>query len=121
MRSILFVLLCFICVSIFANPTTASLICDKAPSVSDPTYCSRFKEIAICHCQVDGIPSMCGSMKEIYTNMISYFTTLKRACDWQQKKGSEIRTTSAECRDNWNCYWGSTPDGSCSIPGLRCE
>lgn len=79
--------------------------CNEAPSTTDPTFCKKFEEIAICHCKVDGkgrIP--CPNAKDIYKKMLGTFGTQQNACDYQALKGSEIRATSAQCMKDWDCY-----------------
>ena len=99
--------------------------CNKAPDITDPTFCSEFSKIAICHCMADGRlpPELCPSAQEVYKRMIATFGSQDKACRWQEKNGSPERTTYQECMDDWNCYMKGGVDSKgrlCSGTGAAC-
>lgn len=82
--------------------------CAEAPPTSDPTFCPTFKAIAKCHCLADSgntIPEkQCEDMNIVYSRMVATFGSQERACQWQEKSGSEIRVKYQICMDDWNYY-----------------
>lgn len=98
MKKIFTLILLLVSFSCFAD-------CDNAPSTKDPTFCARFKEIAICHCKVDapkGTP--CTDVGFIYKLMLARYVTQDAACKYVAQNGSPKRTTADQCNKDWNCY-----------------
>lgn len=123
MKKIIALLLCALSIPSFAttdiitpfvSPSSAPTECAEAPPTTDPTFCTKFKSIAKCHCMADGgLPAgMCQDMNTIYNRMIAAFGTQDKACHWQAESGSEIREKDPSlCVADWDCYRKGT--GAC--------
>jgi hypothetical protein len=101
MKKIFTLMLLFMSFSCFA------LTCEKAPATDNPEFCSKFKSIASCHCQVDGhLPaSLCTDVGTIYNRMIAFYGTQQKACIFAATKGAPIRPDSVDqCMQDWDCY-----------------
>lgn len=85
---------------------------------TDPSFCTKFKAIAVCHCSASLPAGMCQDMNTLYSRMIAMFRTQQRACEYQKD------TTAQDCMDAWNCYrqgGRNSRGGLCSATGNACQ
>ncbi len=95
----------FACIILLFMSFSCFALCDNAPPTTDPTFCAKFKEIALCHCKVDapkGTP--CTDVGFIYRLMVMTYGSQDAACKYAAQHGSEKRTTADQCNKDWNCY-----------------
>jgi hypothetical protein len=78
-------------------------VCDLAPPTNNPAFCTRFKEIANCHCLIE-VGTPCPNMTVLYKLILSKFKTIEAACLYAAQHGSEKRTSQEQCVKDWACY-----------------
>lgn len=97
----------------------SAFACDRALPTDHKDFCPSFKKVAICYCTSTGLPSgMCQDMKALYSRMLSFYGSLKKACEAQHY------TSPQDCLDNWNCYLQGGVDSqnrACSSTKMPCE
>lgn len=93
--------------------------CPNALPTNDVNFCPSFERAAVCYCTSSGLPrAMCEDMNTLYARMISYFGSLRKACEHQRY------TTTEDCMDNWNCYLHGGVDSRrrfCSSTKKACQ
>ena len=115
MKRFLLLLTVFFCIPSLAHY-------QKYPIASPPNskdFCVSFKEAAEYRCRSAGMLSfLCQDMKFIYSSMIGFYGSTKKACQVQKD------TTFQICMDSWKCYREGGKDSQnrlCSSTGKACQ
>ena len=112
---------CLICLFLFFSVVSSAVSsnCPFATPASDTDFCNSFHVAAECRCTSSGLPrGMCTNMNLLYKRMISMFSSVERACQFQHDTSFDV------CMEDWKCYRQGGLDSYgelCSGTGLACE